>query len=173
MQILEIFAQSIGYMHVLFLFCTIYEIYVRSSIIGGGLMGRFIKYVFLSGAFILILFLGLEIQTMVKKYAEHNFDYQPYITFTLLFPILMGMLLRLPQLVKEIVAKKRWSIDWIKLLTLGVPTIYIALIPLPYFSNIHLINHTVINKIFLTGFTGTTIAGIVFGYVLIDSLKEK
>lgn len=153
--------------------CTIFVNYERSSKIGGGLMKRFFKYVFLSAAFILILFLGLEIQSILKKYAEHNFDYQPHITFTVLFPILMGMLLRLPQLVKEIATRKRWSIDWIKLLTIGVPTLYIALIPLPYFLNIQLITHTMINKIFYTGFTGTTIAGIVFGYVLLDSLKEK
>jgi len=99
------------------------------------------------------------------------FDIKPYIIFASIFSIFMGMLLRLPKLILEIKDKRKWSIDWVKVLVIGIPSIYIAMIPL--LAIVYGKNLLFFNEIMLLGdFTFTSIAGVIFGYVLLDSLKS-
>ena len=84
----------------------------------------------------------------------------------------MGMLLRLPKLIIEIKDKKRWSIDWVKVLVIGIPSIYIAMIRLLLLF-MEIICYFSIEVMLLGDFTFTYIAGVIFGYVLLDSLKSN
>jgi hypothetical protein len=83
------------------------------------------------------------------------------------------MLLRLPKLIVEIKEKKQWSFDWINVAAIGIPSIYIAMIPLLSLFTFFGMNWLFAKELILLGDTTlTTIAGIVFGYVLLDSLKK-
>ncbi|MGE6256768.1 hypothetical protein ACQKCU_02485 [Heyndrickxia sporothermodurans] len=131
--------------------------------------------IYLTGSVVLIilLYIGAEIQLALKAYFEKYFKLMPQVTFTVFFPILIGIIIRFPQLVKEIKIKKRWSIDWIKLTAIGIPSLYIALLPLLYFSNIPFYNQIFALTMVSSGSMQTAIAGVIFGYIILDSLKEK
>jgi hypothetical protein len=72
----------------------------------------------------------------------------------------------------EIKEKKEWTFDWTKVIAIGIPALYVALFPI--------LSSTSFGTNFLFGqvlvlFENTTLittAGIVFGYVLLDSLKK-
>ncbi|MEW9501706.1 hypothetical protein [Jeotgalibacillus marinus] len=137
-------------------------------------MKRFIKYLICSLIVILVLYFGSEIYLRLEEYRRSNFELRPLMLFIVLFPILVGMMIRFPQLVTDIRLKKGWSIDWVKLSAIGIPSLYIALSPLLLILNVPII-HQVRISFLMSGFleTVTTIAGVIFGYVLLDSLKEK
>ncbi|MGP4108844.1 hypothetical protein [Virgibacillus sp. L01] len=93
----------------------------------------------------------------------------PVLLFATIYPIVIGLFLRLPKLIIEIKEKKQWTFDWVKVVAIGIPALYIASLPI--------LSTTGINFVFsidlmLMGTKLITIAGIVFGYVLLDSLKK-
>lgn len=139
----------------------------------GGNMKRFSKYLIWSLIIIFILFLGSEIESRLEEYSAKYYKVLPYMAFTLLFPILVGMIFRLPQFVTDIILKKRWSVDWVKLSAIGIPSLYIAASPLLFFLNVPIINQHFASKMISSGFTMTTIAGVIFGYIILESLKGK
>ena len=120
---------------------------------------------------VFIFYLGKDYKVRLLEETRTTFNIIPFIIFDTIFPIFIGFFLRLPKLIIEIKEKKQWSFDWIKVAAIGIPTLYIAMIPILtiYFG---------LDLLFARGFlmvgdtTLTSTAGIVFGYVLLDSLKK-
>lgn len=113
--------------------------------------------------------MGVRYQLHIEEQAQMNFELLPILIYTAIFPIVIGLLLRVPRLVIEIKENRRWTFDWIGFAAIAVPCLYILTMSiLPYFV------HMPIPKIILVGGSPmiTTVAGIVFGYVLLDSLKK-
>ncbi|MEK3954871.1 hypothetical protein SAMN05421670_3698 [Psychrobacillus psychrotolerans] len=135
-------------------------------------MKRFL-FIFLSTVIVGgVFYMGMDYQMRLRERSAIVFDIKPFIIFTSIFSIFMGMLLRLPKLIIEIKDKKRWSIDWVKVLVIGIPSIYIAMIRL--LAIVYGKNLLFFNEVTLLGdFTFTYIAGVIFGYVLLDSLKSN
>ena len=135
-------------------------------------MKRFL-YIFFSTLVIgIIFYLGMEYQMKLREKSAITFDLKPYFIFTSIFPFFIGLLLRLPKLIIEIRDKKKWSFDWIKFIPIGIPSLYLAMIPL---LTISFGTNLLFSKTFmLLGDTiFTSIAGVIFGYVLLDSLKSN
>lgn len=135
-------------------------------------MKNFIKY-FTWTVFIgIILYLGFRIQIHLKEIAASTYRPIPLWIFLTLFPVFVGMLLRLPRLIQEIREKKHRTVNWAKLLGIGLPTFYIIITQLllstsfgqyiPFSSEIW----------GLMGSNISAIIGLVFGYVLLDSFKK-
>ena len=79
---------------------------------------------------------------------------------------------RLPKFINEIKQNKQWMFDWIKFIAIGLPSLCILLInTLKIYIPENMIEF-IPQTIFLTDSTIPLIAGGVFGYVLIDSLKK-
>ncbi|MEK4404660.1 hypothetical protein MKZ26_09545 [Sporosarcina sp. FSL K6-6792] len=119
-----------------------------------------------------ILYLAMGYQERLRKEVAETFNYMTSIAPVTIFPILFGLLLRLPKLILEIKEKKQWSFDWIKFVAIGIPSLYIAMMPmLQVFFGMKLLFG---REILLLGdpIAFTKIAGIVFGYVLLGSLKK-
>ncbi|WP_338653393.1 hypothetical protein V6B14_17390 [Sporosarcina psychrophila] len=119
-----------------------------------------------------ILYLAIGYQERLREEVAETFNYMTSIAPVTIFPILFGLLLRLPKLILEIKEKKQWSFDWIKFVAIGIPSLYIAMMPmLQVFFGMKLLFG---REILLLGdpIAFTTIAGIVFGYVLLGSLKK-
>lgn len=135
-------------------------------------MKRFL-FIFFSTAVIgFVFYFGMDYQMRLREKSAIIFDIKPYISFASFFSIVIGMLLRLPKLLLEIRDKQRWSFDWMKIIVIGIPSLYIAMIPL--FAIVYGMNLWFSNVVMLLGdITFTTIAGVIFGYVLLDSLKSK
>ncbi|MHA6261370.1 hypothetical protein ACXYMX_16020 [Sporosarcina sp. CAU 1771] len=122
-----------------------------------------------------IIYLGANIQFMMKqKFVRGTFDSTPFIfIFPFIFPIVVGALLRLPKLLVEIKQNKQWDFDWVKFIGIGLPSFCIIL--LCYSPFIPISNRFTLflpNLIFQGDSTILTIAGVVFGYILLDSLKK-
>ncbi|WP_427137560.1 hypothetical protein [Psychrobacillus psychrodurans] len=135
-------------------------------------MKRFL-FIFFSTAVIgFVFYFGMDYQMRLREKSAIIFDIKPYISFASFFSIFIGMLLRLPKLILEIRDKQRWSFDWMKIIVIGIPSLYIAMIPL--FALVYGMNLWFSNVVMLVGdITFTTIAGVIFGYVLLDSLNSK
>ncbi|WP_419959862.1 hypothetical protein [Psychrobacillus sp. BM2] len=134
-------------------------------------MKRFLFLFFSTVVIGIIFYVGMDYQVSLREKSAINFNLKPFIIFASIFPVFIGMLLRLPKLIIEIKDKKRWSFDWIKIIAVGIPSLYIAMIPLlaiAYGTNL------LFSKAFmlLGDFTFTSIAGVILGYVLLDSLKS-
>lgn len=135
-------------------------------------MKRFL-YIFCSTVIIgFILYFGVEYQMKLREKSAITFNLNPYFIFTSIFPIFIGMLLRLPKWIIEMKENKKWSFDWIKFIIIGIPSFYLALTPilLIYFGT-----NILFSKMFIPigDFTFTSICGVIFGYVLFDSLKRN
>ena len=120
---------------------------------------------------VFIFYLGTEVKVQLLQESRVKFNLLPYLIFVTIFPIFIGTFLRLPKLIIEIRQEKQWSFDWIKVVAIGFPTLYLAMAPILslYFGP----NMLFAKSFWMAGDTTlTSIAGIVFGYVLLDSLKK-
>jgi hypothetical protein len=101
-----------------------------------------------------------------------NFELFPVVLFATVFPIVIGLLLRLPRLIIEIKENRKWTFDWIKLIAVGLPTLTILSMSIIPFSSLGE-SFIKIPEIIMVGSpTIQIIAGVVFGYILLDSLKK-
>lgn len=146
---------------------------INFSCFGGNILKRFLKYLIWTITITIIVYLGLRFRVYLGNEAEISFDNKSIMIFNIVFPILVGVLFRLPKFLEEKKGRKKWRFDWVKLITIAFPSLYIALLPYLIYSSF---GETLIfvKQILLLEETSnslTMIAGIVFGYVLIDSVK--
>lgn len=136
-------------------------------------MKRFLNYVTWVIIIAFSIYIALRFRVYLGKEAEISFDNKQILVFNLIFPIFVGILLRLPKFIKEKKGKKKWHIDWIKFIVIALPALYFLL--LPYLSYSSFGEKLLFTKqILLLGDTTimfTIIAGIVFGYALTDSVN--
>lgn len=133
-------------------------------------MKRFIYYAVWTVVIGFALYQGSEYQSYLTKQAETTYEIKPRVIFTTIFPILVGMLLKLPELWIQRLSTK-WGVDWPKLIVVGIPSLYISLelllsfTPLaPYLPFLFYIS--------TTGYpTLPMVSGIVFGYIVLDSMR--
>jgi hypothetical protein len=110
-------------------------------------------------------------------YLKNIFIYGPtygvtyFWIFVSIFPIIVGFLMALPQFITTFKQKGSWVVDWIMLLPVGLPSFFVAITPAIYMSGFApncqlgglIMNHSHLS----------TVAGILFGFVLIASLFKK
>ena len=119
-----------------------------------------------------ILYLGALCQLKLVEYQSIYYNAKPLILFSGLFPIFVRFVLRLPELIMNIKHKnQQWGVDWVKVIVMGLPSLFIASYPLFYYLGIPMIN-AYLTEILL-GSMFTTISGVIFGYVFIDSTSKK
>ena len=116
----------------------------------------------------LVFYWGMKWRFHLEEVASIEAKLFPVVLFSIIFPIIMGMLLRLPQLIIEVMENRRWTFDWSKFIAIGLPTLLILII----YSISYLGIIPAIHLILISGSTLATTAGIVFGYILLDSLIE-
>jgi len=115
-----------------------------------------------------LFYWGMKWRYQLEQVANAEAKLLPIVLFSIIFPIIMGVLFRLPQLIIEIQNNKKWTFDWSKFIAIGLPTLLILII----YSISYLGIIPAIHLILISGSTLATTAGIVFGYILLDSLIE-
>ena len=91
----------------------------------------------------------------------------PLIIFTVVFPIILGMLLRLPKLILEWKQYNKWSYDWMKFFVVALPNLFVLIIFVLSYFKLFTVMH-----VFIVGdYILPTVVGLVFGYVLLDCIK--
>lgn len=140
-------------------------------------MKRFMYYFIWFLCIGFICYLGSQYYMSLKSIAQDKFDDKFFFVYSIAFPIIMGMLLKLPLLVKDIRRQKKWTFDWAKFLAIGVPTFFIGSSPAWIYTvwiYTPLVDYSaymnLLNIVTYTPFA--TVAGVVFGYCLLDVLKK-
>lgn len=108
----------------------------------------------------------------LKREAAAAFEVVPVIIFSVIFSVVIGILLRLPKLIKEMKQNKQWEFDWIRFIAIGLPSLFVLLI---YAATTNLPENIlpfIPEAIFLGNTTFQMTSGVVFGYILLDSLKK-
>jgi len=91
----------------------------------------------------------------------------PLMIFTVVFPIILGMLLRLPKLILEWKQYNKWSYDWMKFFVVALPNLFVLIIFVLSYFKVFTVMH-----VFIVGeYILPTVVGLVFGYVLLDCIK--
>ncbi|HWI49269.1 MAG TPA: hypothetical protein VNU45_13705 [Rummeliibacillus sp.] len=136
-------------------------------------MKRFLSYIIWVVIIGIAIYFGLSFRVYLGKEEEISFNNLPIMIFSFVFPIIVGILLRLPKFLNEKKGKKKWSFDWVKLIAIALPALYVALLPYLTYSSFGE-NLLFSNEVIMLGETSTTLttlAGVVFGYVFLDSVK--
>ncbi|MGX9134534.1 hypothetical protein ACWV26_09165 [Rummeliibacillus sp. JY-2-4R] len=137
-------------------------------------MKRFFWYITWIIIISFLIYCGLRLEKFLEQQSEMSYDILSIMIFTYIFPIFVGILLRLPRFIFENKGKKKWSFDWVKIIGIAIPVLYIVI--LPYLAYTSFADRLLFVEQFLSlgqaKTTLTTIAGIVFGYILLDSVKS-
>lgn len=124
---------------------------------------------------IFVVFQGLKYDNLLAQRAKETIDKDIYywIYFTL-FPIVVGSLLTVGRFVIRAKREGQWKVDWIKLTVIGIPMLYITLIPILSFTLFLGINLPFAEYLMTFGAGKITfISGTIVGYVLLDSIYKE
>ena len=139
-------------------------------------MKRFLYYFIWSIAIALIVYLGLQLQQILDDRTQMTFNPIPFWIYVTIFPVIIGLLLRTPKFMLERKERKISGFDWSKFLAIGIPAILVLVLSILPFLPINVEFPAFYSQISLTLFSSTTaqtIAGLVFGYILLDSFKNE
>lgn len=140
---------------------------------GGILLKRFLYYFIWVLAVGFVLYGGMQLQQTLAERAQMLFDPFPLQLFIALFPVAIGLLIRIPKLLLQIKENRDWNFDWILFAAVGLPALYLVIMTFLPFSSIGEGWLPVHLFLYVNGSTVTTIAGLVFGYVLLESFKGE
>ncbi|MFA9560142.1 hypothetical protein ACERII_22765 [Evansella sp. AB-rgal1] len=142
-------------------------------------MQRFIYYlvwtIIIGGGLYFGYSIGQSMRNFDSVISVKNHVYFQHALYLQLFPVIIGMLLRAPILVKEIKEGRKWRIDYVKLLVIGLPAFYVTFSHLLWALSSFYLPFTLPFTFLLSASFDTsiiTITGIIFGYILLDSIKE-
>lgn len=135
-------------------------------------MKRFIYYFAWTLAIGFIVYIGTIIEAEIAATAQETYDLFPRLLFISIFPVILGFIMRLPKFLLEMKQQRSAGFDLFKFLAVGVPSLYFVLMTfLPFTSlGIQMPSFMLTSETSLTAIAYT--AGIVFGYVLLDSFHK-
>ena len=141
-------------------------------------MKRFFYYFIWSIVIALVVYAGLQLQQLLSEKAASEFEPRPLWIYIAIFPIIIGLLLRTPKFMLERKESRIGGFDWSKFLAVGVPAfivLVLSILPLLPIENLIFSDevYVQIDLLLFSSTTAQTIAGLVFGYTLLDSFKSE
>ncbi|WP_134220401.1 hypothetical protein [Pelotomaculum sp. FP] len=133
---------------------------------------RFIVYFLYILFVIYIVLIGSNYIIKLKNISAQIHTPYPSLIFIAVFPIIIGILLALPQFITNFKKDGTWSLDWIKLISIGVPSLYITLMPLLYFSPIEKLVSYIFHA-FNNSLIPQMVSGIILGYNTLVAFEKK
>lgn len=73
-----------------------------------------------------LIYQGMKYNIRLVEEANKTYEVLPVLIFATIYPIVIGIILRMPKLLMEIKDKKEWTFNWIKVIAIGMPALYIA-----------------------------------------------
>ncbi|MBT2570744.1 hypothetical protein [Planococcus sp. ISL-110] len=134
-------------------------------------MKRFFYYFVWTLAIGLILYFGMELQEQVAERSQMTFNLFPLQAYMALFPVVIGLLIRIPKFILQLKKRKSWTFDWVLFAAIGLPALYLVLMAFVPFSPLGEGWLPIPQILLIGGTTVPTIAGLVFGYVVLESFK--
>lgn len=133
---------------------------------------RFVAYFLYSLFVCYVLYRGILYDRVLMEMVSITYKPIPRQIFIIFFTIFLGLLFAVPQIIEKLKKQGSWRIDWIKLIAVGIPALYLNIQIVGYFSSL--------GKLFALGVLvfGSNpatqyISGIILGYMLLASLDKK
>ena len=140
-------------------------------------MKRFLYYFAWSIGIGVIVYAGLQFQQSLVVRSQETFNPVPLWVYIAIFPVVIGLLMRMPKFLQERTERRIIGFDWSKFLAIGLSAFFILILAVsPFLQLGHMGMPQLLSSLHLILFSGTTaqtIAGLVFGYVLLDSFKRE
>ncbi|MEA4925323.1 MAG: hypothetical protein VB084_08440 [Syntrophomonadaceae bacterium] len=133
---------------------------------------RFISYLIYVAAFGYLVIKADDYRQYLKLLYSTTFDTTALWLYMSIFPIIVGILLALPQFTRVFKQKGSWKVDWIVLLSAGLPSLCVAITPVIGPADFA---HNWKFIAFIVGFHPSlvTVAGILFGFVLVTAISKQ
>lgn len=108
----------------------------------------------------------------LKDLYSSSYDGTSLWLFSSIFPILVGILMALPHLIRQDKHHGSWKLDWILLLTVGIPALAVAITPITYLAELP--RHWSLIG-FIVGYHPSlvTVAGILFGFTFVFAWSKQ
>ncbi|MFS0874037.1 MULTISPECIES: hypothetical protein [Paenibacillus] len=123
----------------------------------------------------LFFIFGLKYQHHLQ--IEARTTYQPItsVVFSVFFPIFFGLLLGLLRFFELLRKSGEWKINWIKLCIFGLPSLYVSLFPILFWSGLSISydDFPLGSLLVSSGTTPFTISGLIFGFLLFYVIERK
>lgn len=127
---------------------------------------RNLTYVIVVGA---VLFIGVEIEMFLKQKIFRDLNgWIFFMVFQSAAPFIIGLILGIPHWLSNFRKEGKWTYDWIRLLTIGVPALLAASIPCLHYVT-PAMARAVSGNYALIADTG----GIVAGFVILTSARKR
>jgi len=137
---------------------------------------RFISYLLYVVAFGYFVIKADDFKRLLSKAYATNFDSTYTFMFMSIFPIIVGVLLALPKLFESYMHKGAWKLDWVALLAVGLPALFVAITPMLINLSLEEQSIGIIGQVigFIVGLHPTlvTVAGILFGFVFVSAWSK-
>ncbi|WP_049765246.1 hypothetical protein [Alkaliphilus metalliredigens] len=101
-----------------------------------------LKYLFIILSIIIMVYWGHHVFVSIRKNTMETFDYNIYLQniIAMSFYGIIGLLLGLEHLIKEIKKEGKWVINIPKIVLMGVPALYFSLSIFIFYNNLFLNN---------------------------------
>lgn len=150
----------------------VYRLFGNSKKRGETVLKRFLYYFIWTLVIGLVLYAGMQFQQQIAERAQMTFN--PFLlqAYIALFPVIMGLLIRTPKFILQMKKRNPWKFDWVLFAAIGLPALYIVLMTFVPFSPIGEAWLRIPDIIVLGRTTVPTIAGLVFGYMVLDGFRD-
>lgn len=119
----------------------------------------------------IIIYLGFKYQDILNKSMAFESSINPftYLVYQTLFPVFIGLLIRLPSFIPILKKTGSWKIDWFTFIPTIVPTFYVTISKIGYFTPLGFCFRiaTIHNFDYFH-----MVISIIFGYLLLSSFKK-
>jgi len=135
---------------------------------------RGIKYLSITIGVVVLLYFEGKAQIYLRQLSDHSYNVMYNLAGMTFLPVIFGLILAIPQLVRRTKKTGSWKYDWVKFIFIGLPAITVAMFPIHYFFTP--LGH-ILPMWFMTVFNASPhqfcfAGGTVFGYILIHSLEK-
>lgn len=112
----------------------------------------------------------MKYEQILGEQAKQTFHNESLLWYSTVYPIAIGLLFGAPHLIRVWKTEGRWSYDWIKAITIGLPALFGSAIFLIYFSPAGALLPTVF--VLMLGTKFSMVCGVVFGFVVLTCLQK-
>ncbi|MEJ9229214.1 hypothetical protein LAV79_06860 [Peribacillus butanolivorans] len=125
-----------------------------------------------------VLFFGLKYQHHLEIISSETFEIKGYFLFQSFFPIFIGIILAIPSIVQNFLTNGHWKVNWLRLLILRLPFIYMSIIPILYFTEIIKFDLPFSTLVWVRYFGAdgsiifNSITGIIASYIVLTSIRK-
>lgn len=138
----------------------------------GEYMKKFISNIIYAALLVFLLYGGSQYYQVLRITAGRTFHPIPVVVFSSIFPIIIGIYLAIPSFFSKVRRQGMWEVDWSKLTILGTVSLLLAITPILYFLS-PIGQNVPWLVVWLIDFSqGYTIAGVVFGYMILSVPKK-